>query len=193
MFIQTEETPNPDVLKFLPGEVLVEGKGLEFKTKEDAFASPFAQKIFDVMGVRSIYIGIDFVSITKDSKKDWFVLKPLLLSTMIDALTMGLPIYEASLDRSIKEKIEKKEILRTKAEEEIIDQIKDLLETRVKPAVAQDGGDIQFFDYESGIVYLEMRGACAGCPSSTATLKAGIENMLRYYIPEIQEIRAVHS
>lgn len=189
MFIQTEETPNPNVLKFLPGQEVVKGRPLEFKSKDEAKASPLAQQLFDVIGVQGVFLGSDFISITKENRKDWFVLKPLLLSTMIDALTNNVTVYDASLDKSSKEDKPKQE--KTSSERDIIDQIKELLETRVKPAVAQDGGDIEFYDYEDGIVYLEMRGACSGCPSSSATLKAGIENMLKYYIPEIQEVRPV--
>lgn len=190
MFIQTEETPNPNVLKFLPGQNVFSGRPLEFKSKDEAKASPLAQQLFDVIGVQGVFLGSDFISITKENRKDWFVLKPLLLSTMIDALTNNIPVYDASLDKSAQSDKPAKE--KSSSDQDIIDQIKELLETRVKPAVAQDGGDIEFFDYDDGIVYLEMRGACSGCPSSSATLKAGIENMLKYYIPEIQEVRPVN-
>lgn len=189
MFIQTEETPNPNVLKFLPGQDIVKGRPLEFKSKEEAKASPLAQQLFDVIGVQGVFLGSDFISITKENRKDWFVLKPLLLSTMIDALTNNVTVYDSSLDKPVTDKPKQE---KTASEQDIINQIKELLETRVKPAVAQDGGDIEFFDYDDGIVYLEMRGACSGCPSSSATLKAGIENMLKYYIPEIQEVRPVN-
>ncbi len=190
MFIQTEETPNPNVLKFLPGQEVVKGRPLEFKSKEEAKASPLAQQLFDVIGVQGVFLGSDFISITKENRKDWFVLKPLLLSTMIDALTNNVTVYDASLDKAAQADKPKQD--KSSSDQEVINQIKELLETRVKPAVAQDGGDIEFYDYDAGVVYLEMRGACSGCPSSSATLKAGIENMLKYYIPEIQEVRPVN-
>lgn len=183
MFIQTEETPNPDVLKFLPGQTVLEKGSLHLSSKKEAqVKSPFAASLFDIVGVKAVFLGSDFISITKEEQKDWFVLKPLLLSTMIDGFANHVPLFDETAPA---------ESANDEDDDAIVSQIKELLETRVRPAVAQDGGDIVFHDFEDGVVFLEMRGACSGCPSSTMTLKAGIENMLRYYVPEVQEVRPV--
>ena len=187
MFIQTEQTPNPATLKFIPGRTIIKGGTVNFQKAEDAVdVSPFAQSLFAVESVTGVFLGADFVTITKSDDTDWIDLKPRVLGAMIEYLSSekSLMLNDADLSSSEVEKTFEG------AEEGIVAQIKELLDSRVRPAVAQDGGDIIFHDYDEGIVYLEMLGACAGCPSSTATLKMGIENMLKYYIPEIIEVRA---
>jgi Fe-S cluster biogenesis protein NfuA len=182
MFIQTEQTPNPATLKFLPGCAVVPSGTANFADVEAARRSPLAEQLFAVPGVVGVFFGADFVSVSKDEESDWYRLKPAILATIMEHFTAGRPVllWEGN-----------PEGMSADEDDEIVSQIKELLETRVRPAVAQDGGDIIFHDYEDGVVYLHMQGSCAGCPSSTATLKAGIENMLRHYIPEVVEVRAV--
>ncbi|MGE4313305.1 MAG: NifU family protein [Pseudobdellovibrionaceae bacterium] len=186
MFIETEKTPNPETLKFLPGQALLEKGTAEFSDPEQAERySPLADRLFAVAGVKNIFIGRDFVSITKDETWDWNVLKPMLLTALMQHLTFNEPIVLESY-------FTKKPQTETSGEDnEIVVQIKALLDERVRPAVAQDGGDIEFDSFEDGILYLRMRGACAGCPSSTLTLKSGIENMMKHYIPEVAAVEAV--
>jgi Fe-S cluster biogenesis protein NfuA len=186
MFIQTEQTPNPATLKFLPGRaVMVSGTANFIDRKTACRLSPLAERLFSLPQVTGVFLGADFITVTKHSDGDWYQLKPAILAVIMEHFTAGRPVVlTASADHSADEP-------RDQDEDEIVSQIKELLETRVRPAVAQDGGDIIFHDYEDGIVYLHMQGSCSGCPSSTATLKAGIENMLRYYIPEVVEVRAV--
>ncbi len=186
MFIQTEETPNPATLKFLPGRlVLVAGATANFTTAATAARSPLAVKLFEVEGVTGVFLGSDFITVTKSEDKEWYLLKPAILGVIMDHFTSGQPTLtdDDSAPASPHAAAE--------ADSEVVVQIKELLDTRVRPAVAQDGGDITFEGYNDGVVYLHMQGSCAGCPSSTATLKMGIENMLKHYIPEIQEVRAV--
>ena len=180
MFIQTEQTPNPATLKFLPGrDVLGQGTA-DFPTVETATRSPLAQRLFEIEGVAGVFLGADFVTITKEGDRDWYLLKPSILGVIMEHFTAGRPVVnETAVDDNAAHE----------DDDEIVAQIKELLDTRVRPAVAQDGGDITFQGFENGIVYLNMKGSCAGCPSSTATLKAGIENMLRHYIPEVVEVR----
>jgi Fe-S cluster biogenesis protein NfuA len=180
MFIMTEATPNPETLKFLPGQVVMESGTAEFRAEGDAERSPLAVRLFKIDGVTGVFLGGDFVSVTKHGDQDWKDLKPFILSAIMDHFTSGMPVINESSDQASAE-----------PDSEIVTQIKELLDTRVRPAVAQDGGDIVYHKFEDGIVYLHMQGSCSGCPSSTATLKAGIENLLRHYIPEIQEVRAV--
>jgi Fe-S cluster biogenesis protein NfuA len=180
MFIQTEETPNPSTLKFIPGRTVMPDGTADFRSDGAAAGSPLARSLFAVGGVSGVFFGGDFISVTKDADADWFALKPAVLAAIMDHFTSGLPVIETA---AVIEAAEE--------DSDIVIQIKELLETRVRPAVAQDGGDITFHDFDDGVVYLHMQGSCAGCPSSTATLKAGIENMLRYYIPEVLEVRAV--
>ena len=181
MFIQTEGTPNPATLKFLPGfEVMGRGTA-DFSNSEQAKRSPLATRLFGVEGVVGVFLGQDFIAVTKDDAQEWDLLKPHILASVMDHYTSGLPVIEESEDDDAT----------AGDESEIVSQIKELLETRVRPAVAQDGGDIVFRGFDEGIVYLHMQGACSGCPSSTATLKHGIENMLRYYVPEVVEVRPV--
>jgi Fe-S cluster biogenesis protein NfuA len=181
MFIQTETTPNPATLKFLPGrEVMAQGTA-NFADPAAAHRSPLAQRLFAIEGVTGVFLGSDFVSISKDAAVDWYQLKPAVLGALMEHFTQGEPVILGA-DAVAAE---------GEQDDEITAQIRELLETRVRPAVAQDGGDIIFHRYEDGIVYLHMQGSCSGCPSSTATLKAGIENMLRHYVPEVVEVRAI--
>lgn len=181
MFIQTEDTPNPATLKFIPGRAISENGNKDFPTVESAKNAPLALRLFAIEGVVKVFYGGDFVTVTKASDKDWQVLKPLILAGMAEHFVTGAPIFSGEEDQG----------QAAEEDNEIVAQIKDLLETRVRPAVAQDGGDIVFHSFEDGIVYLHMQGSCAGCPSSTATLKMGIENMLRHYVPEVTEVRPV--
>ncbi len=187
MFIQTEETPNPATLKFLPGKIILEKGTQEYKSKKDAQKHNLAKILFEEKYVSNVFIGKDFVTITKSEDVDWDLLKPNLLSKILDFFSSGQDIQLA--EKSKKE--EKKNY--NKKDSKIINQINDLLDQRIKPAVAQDGGDISFVEYKDGIVFLELRGACSGCPSSTITLKSGIENMLKYYIPEIKSVEAINQ
>jgi Fe-S cluster biogenesis protein NfuA len=183
MFIQTEETPNPATLKFLPGRAVMAEGTADFARVEGAERSPLALRLFGVDGVRRIFLGSDFVTVTKADEKDWALLKPALLGVIMEHFTTNQPVMLAEGTAAPAEGSED--------DDEIIIQIKELLETRVRPAVAQDGGDIVFHSFEDGVVYLHMQGSCSGCPSSTATLKMGIENMLRHYVPEVLEVRPV--
>ena len=180
MFIQTEDTPNPSSLKFIPGQIVMSAGTADFRTADSAGRSPLARALFAVGGVDGVFLGSDFISVTKAADADWFSVKPAVLAAIMDHYMSGLPAVE-----------EAEAAVSSEADSEIVIQIKEILETRVRPAVAQDGGDIVFHDFDDGVVYLHMHGSCSGCPSSTATLKAGIENMLRYYIPEVREVRAV--
>lgn len=181
MFIQTETTPNPATLKFLPGcEVMKQGTA-NFISEETAKRSPLALRLFAIGGVTGVFLGTDFVTVTKAADQDWAAMKPAILGAIMEHFTSGQPVVEAGGE----------EAAGGEEDDETTAQIKDLLDTRVRPAVAQDGGDIIFRGFKNGIVYLHMQGACSGCPSSTATLKHGIENMLRYYIPQVMEVRAV--
>jgi len=183
MFIQTEQTPNPATLKFLPGREVMPSGTADFPTRETAIRSPLAEQLFQIDGVSGVFFGGDFVTVTKSRDRDWQLLKPAILGAIMDHFTSGRPLIltEDSAASGMAEQ----------GESEVVAQIRELLDTRVRPAVAQDGGDIVFHGYEDGIVYLHMQGSCSGCPSSTATLKAGIENMLRHYLPEVVEVRAV--
>lgn len=186
MFIQTETTPNPNTLKFLPGQEVLGGKTAFFTDKENAAQSPLASALFVLPEIRAIFYGSDFITVTKTEIASWEILKPQILTTMMEHYQSGNPLM---LDEAPKA-AEKTETY-SENEQEIVDQIKELLETRVRPAVAQDGGDIIFHSFKEGIVYLEMHGACSGCPSSTATLKSGIENMLKHYVPEVMAVEPV--
>ena len=185
MFIQTEATPNPATLKFLPGrEVMGEGGVADFPSAETAGRSPLAKALFTIPEVSRVFFGADFISVTKRDG-DWKHLKPTILGTVMEHFTRGLPLMEGAADEA--------EESFNEADAEVVAQIKELIETRVRPAVAQDGGDIIFrgFDGGSGVVSLQLKGSCAGCPSSTMTLKNGIENMLRHYVPEVTAVEAV--
>jgi Fe-S cluster biogenesis protein NfuA len=183
MFIQTEQTPNPSTLKFLPGRVVLEQGTADFPDTDAAARSPLARRLFEVEGVERVFLGSDFITVTKTAPQDWQVMKPAVLGGIMEHFTSGQPVLltEGSADDAVP----------AEEEDEIVEQIKELLDTRIRPAVAQDGGDIVFHSFEDGVVYLHMQGSCSGCPSSTATLKMGIENLLRHYVPEVTEVRPV--
>ena len=184
MFIQTESTPNPATLKFLPGHTVLQNGTADFPTSENSEKSPLAKKIFSVEGVSGVFFGSDFITVTKETDTEWEHIKPAILSGILEHFQSGEPTL-------LEENTNPSHAKHDGPDEEIVNQIKELLDTRVRPAVAQDGGDITFHSYESGIVYLHMQGACAGCPSSTMTLKMGIENLLKHFIPEVQEVRPI--
>lgn len=184
MFIQTQDTPNPATVKFLPGQdVLSSNKTIDFSGEDEAKNSPLAQRLFSIVGVVRVFLAQDFVSVTKADDTDWSMLKPMILAALMEHLSTGQPVVLEEVDDAqvtANADVEDDEITR---------QIKELLEERVRPMVAMDGGDIVFDRFEDGIVYLQMQGACSGCPSSTVTLKSGIENMLKHYVPEVTEVR----
>jgi Fe-S cluster biogenesis protein NfuA len=179
MFIQTEATPNPATIKFLPGLVVMTSGTADFRSAESAHHSPLAQRLFTLDGVSGVFLGRDFISVTKQDGKDWTGLKTRILQSIMEHFTLGLPVILASSETANPE---------SENDSEIVQQIKELIETRVRPLVAMDGGDIVFDRFDDGIVYLHMRGACAGCPSSSATLKSGIENMLKHFVPEVRAV-----
>ena len=185
MFIQTESTPNPATLKFLPGLTVLETGTADFPTADTASTSPLAQRLFAVEGVTGVFFGTDFVTVTKADNVEWDHIKPGLLGAIMEHFQSGQSVMaeghapaSGHADHNGEDGV-------------VVGQIKELLDTRVRPAVAQDGGDITFHGFDRGVVYLHMQGACAGCPSSTLTLKMGIENLLRHYIPEVTEVRPV--
>ncbi len=181
MFIQTEKTPNPETIKFIPGQVLLESGTLDFASDKQVKDVPLAQRLFAITGVKRVFLSVDFVSVTKNSDADWSKLKPLVLAALMEHLSTEHLVVNASCHSKDSEK--------GGDDNEIISQIKELLEDRVRPMVMMDGGDIVFDSFVDGVVYLKMQGACSGCPSATATLKIGVEKMLRHYIPEIIEVR----
>ena len=183
MFIQTESTPNPATLKFIPGQDVLEVGTADFPTPEAGQASPLARRIFAVEGVTGVFLGIDFITVTKADGVDWAHIKPAVMGAILEHTQSGEPAVEGAASSG--------HAAHDGPDAAIVVQIKELLDTRVRPAVAQDGGDITFHGFERGVVYLHMQGACAGCPSSTLTLKMGIENLLRHYIPEVTEVRPV--
>ena len=185
MFIQTESTPNPATLKFLPGQTVLETGTADFPAPDTANTSPLAMRIFAVEGVTGVFLGTDFVTVTKADGLDWDHLKPALLGAIMEHFQSGQPVMADNAAPASGHAYHEGE------DAEIVGQIKELLDSRVRPAVAQDGGDITFHGFDRGVVYLHMQGACAGCPSSTLTLKMGIENLLRHYIPEVTEVRPV--
>jgi len=189
MFIQTEVTPNPATLKFLPGRVVVENGTVEFRSNEDAERSPLATRLMAIPGVTSVFFGYDFVTVTKDGP-DWQHLKPAILAGLMEHFMSNEPVMA---DMAAGEAMPDGEEFFEESDSSTVATIKELLETRVRPAVAQDGGDITFRGYRDGTVYLNMRGACAGCPSSTATLKHGIQNLLRHFVPEVEAVEAVEA
>ena len=184
MFIQTEATPNPATLKFIPGQPVIPGGTREYRNVEEAENSPLAQRLFSLSGVSGVFLGQDFITVSK-SEGEWQHLKPAILGLIMEHYLSGAPVISTARPDSRARRI------LPKADSEIVGTIKELLETRVRPAVAQDGGDITFQGYRDGVVYLNMKGSCSGCPSSTATLKHGIENLLRHFIPEVTEVRPV--
>ena len=185
MFIQTESTPNPATLKFLPGQSVLDVGTADFPSAEAAQTSPLATRIFAAGGVTGVFLGLDFITVTKAEGVEWDHVKPAILGAIMEHYQSGKPAIEGAQAAS-------GHAAHSGEDAAIVNQIKELLDTRVRPAVAQDGGDITFHGFDRGIVYLHMQGACAGCPSSTLTLKMGIENLLRHYIPEVTEVRPVN-
>ncbi|MGY6696740.1 MAG: NifU family protein [Roseinatronobacter sp.] len=183
MFIQTESTPNPATLKFLPGQDVLGLGTADFPNSEAASTSPLASRLFQVSGVSGVFLGSDFITVTKTDDIEWQHIKPEILGAIMEHFQSGAAAIEGEAEAG--------HAAHDGPDAEIVGQIKELLDSRVRPAVAQDGGDITFHGFERGIVYLHMKGACAGCPSSTLTLKMGIENLLRHYIPEVTEVRPV--
>lgn len=183
MFIQTEQTPNPATLKFLPGRDVIPHGTANFADVESAARSPLARQLFAIAEVSGVFLGRDFITVTK-SEGDWQDLKPTILGAIMEHFMSGRPVIEEEAASGAAPQEDD-------ADPELVAQIKELLDTRVRPAVARDGGDITYHGFKEGVVYLHMQGSCAGCPSSTATLKGGIENLLRHYIPEVTEVRAI--
>ncbi len=181
MFIQTQETPNPSTIKFLPGETVLKSGLKNYTSVEEAGNSPLAQRLFTLQGVAGVFLGPDFISVSKADDTDWGMLKPMVLAALMEHFSTGQPVIIEDVSAAAS----------GQEDDEISAQIRELIETRVRPMVMMDGGDIEFDRYDDGIVFLSMRGACAGCPSSTATLKDGIENMLKHFVPEVIEVRPV--
>lgn len=190
MLIRTEQTPNPSTRKFLPGQTVMDSGTRDFADAQSAAASPLANALFDSGMVEGVFYGRDFISVTAASGVSWTDLDPLVLETLLDHFVSGAPLFvpgtAAGIDVADDSDFEEKP-----EDAEIIDQIKELIETRVRPAVAQDGGDIAYKGYRDGRLYLTMHGACSGCPSSTVTLKRGIESLIRHYVPEVESVEAV--
>lgn len=192
MFIETETTPNPATLKFLPGRAVMPSGTRDFASPEDAEASPLAQTLFDTGEVTGVFFGGDFVSVTAAPGVNWSDLKPQVVAVLLDHFVSEAPLF-AGGDASgfaVPAESDDADLGDDEGTEDIVAQIKELIETRVRPAVANDGGDIRYRGFREGIVYLQMQGACSGCPSSSATLKHGIEGLLKHYVPEVQEVRA---
>ena len=191
MFIETETTPNPSALKFLPGRQVMPAGTREFADPESAGASPLAEALFDTGEVTNVFFGSDFVAVTAAPGVDWSQLKPQVVATLLDHFVSGAPLFTGGSASGIAVPAEDAfEVDDDPADADIVAQINELLETRIRPAVANDGGDIIYRGYRDGVVHLQMQGACSGCPSSTATLKHGIEGLLKHYIPEVTEVRA---
>ena len=191
MFIETETTPNPATLKFLPGQLVMAAGTREFTDEEQAAASPLAQALFDLGDVTGVFFGREFISVTAGPGVDWSQLKPQVVSMLLDHFVSGAPLFAGPDASGIAVPADDVDYGDDPADADIVAQIKELIETRVRPAVANDGGDIIYKGFREGVVYLNMKGSCAGCPSSTATLKHGIENLLRHFVPEVSEVRAV--
>jgi Fe-S cluster biogenesis protein NfuA len=190
MLIETEATPNPATLKFLPGRTVMDAGTRDFATPEEAEASPLAEALFALGDVTGVFFGRDFVSVTAAPGVDWIGLKPDVLAILLDHFSANMPLFrEARAGFSVPPAQE--DVVDDPADADIVAQIRELIDTRVRPAVANDGGDIVYRGFDKGKVYLRMQGACAGCPSSSATLKSGIEQLLKYYVPEVTEVRAV--
>jgi Fe-S cluster biogenesis protein NfuA len=189
MLIETETTPNPATLKFLPGRPVMTGGTRDFANPEEAEASPLAEALFDLGDVEGVFFGSDFVSVTAAPGSEWRDLKPNVLSVLLDHFSGDMPLFRAGSAAGIA--IDDEPPLDAPEDADIVSQIKELIDTRVRPAVANDGGDIIYRGFQSGTVFLQMQGACSGCPSSTMTLKNGIEQLLKHYVPEVTEVRAV--
>lgn len=182
MFIETEPTPNPATVKFLPGCTVLETGTMDFAGIDAAAPSPLARRLFGLQGVERVFLSRDYISVSKAQDTDWNLLKPMILGVLMDHFSTGAPVLDPAFSQKTDSGLP--------ADDEISAQIRELIETRVRPMVAMDGGDIVFQSFQAGIVTLQMRGACSGCPSATMTLKSGIERMLRHYIPEVTEVRA---
>lgn len=191
MLIETEATPNPSTLKFLPGQVVMEAGTRDFAAPEEAEASPLAEALFSLGDVTGVFFGRDFISVTAAPGVNWFDLKPDVLGILMEHFSANMPLFRAGSAAGIAVPAADAQFAENPEDAEIVAQIKELIETRVRPAVANDGGDIVFRGFDQGKVYLQMQGACSGCPSSTMTLKSGIEQLLRHYVPEVTEVRAV--
>jgi len=187
MFIQTEATPNPATLKFIPGRTVLDTGTMEFASREAAARSPLAERLFDVSGVSGVFYGYDFVTVTK-ADGDWQHLKPAILGAIMEHYMSGAPLLADGTAGNDEASDEEDEFF-SEADADTVATIKDLIETRVRPAVANDGGDITFRGFRDGVVYLNMKGSCAGCPSSTATLQHGIQNLLKHFVPDVVEVR----
>ena len=183
MNIETEITPNPETLKFVVGDSYIKSHGIEIKSPKEAKKYRFTEDFFEIKGIKSIYIGANFIAVTKENNITWSFLKTKILTFLLDYI---------SANKLIIEKEGSKEITKKKGKNKISNDIEKIIDQKVRPAVARDGGDIIFENFENGIVYLQLKGACVGCPSSTATLKQGIENLLMHYFPEVKEVRAVN-
>ncbi len=190
MFIETETTPNPATLKFLPGEQVMAAGTRDFRNEDDAAASPLAQALFDLGDVTGVLFGRDFIAVTAAPGVDWSQLKPQVVALLLDHFITGAPLFAGPDASGIAVPPEDEDFGDDPADADIVAQIRELIETRVRPAVANDGGDIVYRGFRDGVVYLTMQGACSGCPSSTATLKNGIESLLKHYVPEVSEVRA---
>ena len=191
MFIETETTPNPATLKFLPGQEVMPAGTRDFRDEEDAAASPLAEALFSLGDVTGVFFGRDFVSVTAGPGVDWSALKPQVVAILLDHFVSQAPLFHAPSASGIAVPSEDSaDYGDDPANADVVAQIKELLETRIRPAVANDGGDIAYRGFRDGVVYLTMQGACSGCPSSTATLKQGIEGLLKHYVPEVTEVRA---
>jgi Fe-S cluster biogenesis protein NfuA len=186
MFIQTESTPNPATLKFLPGRPVLENGTLDMRDRDQAAKSPLAERLFEIANVDGVFFGSDFITVSKTAG-EWQQLKPLVLGAIMEHFMSGVPLLKDGETSSAKADAD--EEFFDAGDAETVKTIKDLIETRVRPAVANDGGDITFRGFKDGVVYLAMKGACSGCPSSTATLRHGIQNLLRHFVPEVQEVR----
>ena len=191
MLIETEATPNPATLKFLPGRTVMDAGTRDFATPEDAEASPLAEALFGLGDVTGVFFGRDFISVTAAPGVEWRDLKPDVLSILLDHFSANMPLFRAGTAAGFSVPPESADFGDHPEDAEIVAQIRELIETRIRPAVANDGGDIVYRGFDAGKVYLQMQGACAGCPSSTATLKNGIEQLLKYYVPEVTEVRAI--
>ena len=185
MFIQTEPTPNPATLKFLPGRTVLEDGTLDMPDRSQAGRSPLAERLFDVSGVSGVFFGSDFVTVTKSDEGEWAQMRPAILGAIMEHYQSGAELLTAG--QAAQDEAE----FFDAADEETVATIKELIETRVRPAVANDGGDITFRGFKDGVVYLAMKGACSGCPSSTATLRHGIQNLLKHFVPDVTEVRPV--
>ena len=193
MLIETETTPNPSTLKFLPGRTVMESGTRDFASPEDAEASPLAETLFGLGDVTGVFFGKDFISVTAAPGTDWIDLKPDVLGVLLDHFSAGMPLFKQGSAAGISVAADDGavEFPENPEDADIVAQIRDLIDTRVRPAVANDGGDIVYKGFNEGRVFLQMQGACSGCPSSTATLKNGIEQLLKHYVPEVTEVRAV--